>query len=417
VIDLCHQYKCQTNAHCELNQADQPECQCDPGFLLNADNQCVSDVEVGEVRLKLQVGTKTNPISGIGLRLDGSLVLVGKQQLQSLTKTGQIEWTLVWPNSGYGQAPVIDKEGKIFLATSSCHLLKIDRSGNIVWTYDHNTLEDCFLDTPLITSTGELFSSDGSHLLTKISPQGYFQSMTGLEEGIILSAAVDQMDRLYFYGTQGFVYDTNLNIQNQFSIGSAGILPYNQNSLIALSGTSMLFFDQIGTLVCYQLDDNNERFKHEFETGIAGNDFMNTLLIGENNQVYLISMNIDQSYDEKIFAFDDQGQLLFEFRFELPLQYCWIPGVLGKENKLFQACGNSLYALDATSGALLWTYTLTNQNDRFITPPLLADDGTLYVVTSEGYLYGIKTNSHLADSAWPRFGADNQNSFRVKNFD
>lgn len=45
--------------------------------------------------------------------------------------------------------------------------------------------------------------------------------------------------------------------------------------------------------------------------------------------------------------------------------------------------------------------------------PAIAADGTVYVGSSDCYLYAVQGGSPLAESPWPKFRHDNRNAGRV----
>ncbi|KLO21594.1 hypothetical protein X275_08630 [Marinitoga sp. 1197] len=67
---------------------------------------------------------------------------------------------------------------------------------------------------------------------------------------------------------------------------------------------------------------------------------------------------------------------------------------------------NYLYAINH-DGTLKWKI----RTNSFISSPAIGNDGTIYIGSNDGYLYAIYTTSKgLADSPWPKFQHDNQNT-------
>ena len=68
-----------------------------------------------------------------------------------------------------------------------------------------------------------------------------------------------------------------------------------------------------------------------------------------------------------------------------------------------------LYALNGESGEVIWTYQ-TGAGIRC--SPNIGADGTVYIGSDDGKLYAIAGSAPLADTPWPKYQADMQNSGR-----
>jgi hypothetical protein len=69
-----------------------------------------------------------------------------------------------------------------------------------------------------------------------------------------------------------------------------------------------------------------------------------------------------------------------------------------------------LYAL-SSDGAKKWE---VKTNGKFASSPVIAPDGTIYVVSDKGTLYAVESSSKgLAESPWPMEGHDPQRTGRA----
>ncbi len=68
------------------------------------------------------------------------------------------------------------------------------------------------------------------------------------------------------------------------------------------------------------------------------------------------------------------------------------------------------YALDAATGAKRWEF---KTDGGVISSPAIGADGTVYFGSHDGNLYALRGTSPLADSPWPKFRHDAQNSGRA----
>ena len=67
-----------------------------------------------------------------------------------------------------------------------------------------------------------------------------------------------------------------------------------------------------------------------------------------------------------------------------------------------------LYALDGGTGTLNWTFTTFGG----LTSPAIGEDCTVYVASEDRSVYAIAGSARLADSPWPKFQHDLQNTGR-----
>jgi hypothetical protein len=84
---------------------------------------------------------------------------------------------------------------------------------------------------------------------------------------------------------------------------------------------------------------------------------------------------------------------------------------IGSDGTVYVGSSDScLYAL-TPSGQLKWRY---KTGDEVYSSPAVGSDGTVYVGSYDNYLYAIRIDSRgLADSPWPKFHHDNQNTGRA----
>ncbi|MEO0080493.1 MAG: PQQ-binding-like beta-propeller repeat protein, partial [candidate division WOR-3 bacterium] len=69
-----------------------------------------------------------------------------------------------------------------------------------------------------------------------------------------------------------------------------------------------------------------------------------------------------------------------------------------------------LYAIKP-DGKLRWRY---RTEGPIYSSPAIGSDGTAYFGSNDGYLYAVQGSAPLADSPWPKFRHDNQNSGRTE---
>ena len=84
---------------------------------------------------------------------------------------------------------------------------------------------------------------------------------------------------------------------------------------------------------------------------------------------------------------------------------------LGADGVLYVgSADNKVYALDTEDGNKLWEFVTGGPVNS---SPTLSDDGVLYVGADDKNLYAIQASSGPADSSWPMFGQNAQNTGRL----
>lgn len=86
------------------------------------------------------------------------------------------------------------------------------------------------------------------------------------------------------------------------------------------------------------------------------------------------------------------------------------PAVVEDGTVYFGSDDGRCYAVNGQSGEMIWSYQ-TGAPVRC--SPNVAPDGTVYIGSNDGRLYAFAGTAPLADTPWPKFRADMQNSGRV----
>jgi len=138
--------------------------------------------------------------------------------------------------------------------------------------------------------------------------------------------------------------------------------------------------------------------------------------IGEDGTIYF------GSGDKHIYALNTNGTLKWRYKTKV---WDFTSPAIGADGVIYIGSSNRypywrthrdffhrnfyVYAINP-DGSLKWRYKVKSH----ISDPTLGPDGTLYFTCSKR-LYALQTTSlGLADSPWPKFGADNQNTGRVQ---
>ena len=105
---------------------------------------------------------------------------------------------------------------------------------------------------------------------------------------------------------------------------------------------------------------------------------------------------------------------ILKWRFQTGGVFGFISPAIGSDGTVYfgaeaGCCAGCLYALNP-DGTLKWRF---QTEDWVASSPAIGSDGTVYIGSGDGYLYAIQGSSSLADSPWPKFRHDNQNTGRI----
>lgn len=123
-------------------------------------------------------------------------------------------------------------------------------------------------------------------------------------------------------------------------------------------------------------------------------------VIGQDGSLYM-------GFDNCLYVFDSDGIGRWLFNAVV----CGSPAI-GADGKIyFGSSDGNFYVVDS-NGELEWKIYL---GGTWFSSPAINGDGIVYIGSDDGYLYAIYTESGgLANTSWPKFKADNQNTCRAR---
>ncbi len=311
----------------------------------------------------------------------------------------------------------IRSDGTIYVGGESV-LFALNPDGSLLWSYE----DVCQVGGMLIGTEGALYILD-SGILIALNESG--EKLWESDLDIILLGCISADGSVY-------VYESSLSspIENAVSLYPDGTLKWRRDCTIGFPcpypspavGEDGTIYD--AQMYLMAISDNGDclwNYKDCFNPSI-----------GSDESIYAVGY-YNNAKKNKVIAFDDSGKVAWEYKIPGEKRTVgYISPVVGADGTIYVGeCfyffwgwtpeeDYYLYALDNT-GRLLWTYSI----DGFLSnPPLLAQDGTLYLCTNSSLesdganskvkITALQTESMgLASSSWPRAGHDNQNTGRA----
>lgn len=302
--------------------------------------------------------------------------------LYAISVTGTEKWNysgngLAWPLS----SPALGNNGSIYASVQNS-FYKLDREGNLIWTYSPNvsSLTDGFFFTsPALNEQEELFvgasimlgSSSNKSKLLSFKNDGALKWEFELEEKYISSPVIGENGVIYITSTDGSLY---------FHLYA--VSPEGEEKWQIILGDTYL--------------DSNHYISSPYPA------------IGEDGTIYV------GGSDAELYAINPDGTIKWKF----PSQGMILSSpLIGADGTIYAgSSGSGFYALDP-DGTLKWEMP-PPAGETFWFHPVLADNGVLYIVytnqNNNAYnsgLLAINTSSPgLANSPWPMFGHDPRNT-------
>ena len=199
-------------------------------------------------------------------------------------------------------------------------------------------------------------------------------------------------------------FDSNDPDENPFDValsGSSTVLkwkfqtggPVRSSPAIGSNGTVY-----VGSLYLYALNpDGTQKWKFQ-----AGSSVCSSPAIGSDGTVYVGSTN------HYLYAINPDGTEKWKFKTG---QGIASSPAIGSDGTVYVGSYDDyLYAINS-NGIQKWKF---QTGGSVYSSPAIGSDGTVYVGSYDNYLYALYSDSMgLADSPWPKFRHDNQNTGRV----
>jgi len=345
---------------------------------------------------KWRYWTGAEVISSPAIGFEGTIYFGGGNRfLNALNKDGTLKWK--YETGAYvDSSPAIGTDGTIYFGSGDSYLYALNPDGTLKWKFDTNGF---IASSPAIGNDGIVFFGSGDGYLYALNSEGNLiwkynthshnskSPVIHIDGTIIINSSID---------FSGYLYAINPNgtLKWRYQTGSGGGL---SSPAIAKDGTIYSGSSELG--FCGFDTDGNLKFSLPLIL-IRG-----APAIGSDETIYVTSR------PGLLYALTSDNILKWEFDTG-SLSAPQSP-TIGSDGTIYVGVNYGyLYALNP-DGSLKRKYQLF---DRIRSSPAIGADGTIYVGSDDGYLYALPGfGSGLANSPWPKFQHDNQNTGRAGN--
>ncbi len=363
--------------------------------------EAVFSTKPGTLKWAFQTWGQVSCSAGIGQ--DGTIYIgsLDKWVYALDPVTGQEKWAVPTGNHVYS-CPAIGADGTVYFGSDDFNVYALDGiTGNKKWAFPTGAF---VYSSPAIGDDGTVFvgSQDQRvYALDGATGQKKWEFLAG--NSVSSSPALGDDGTVYFGSWDGRVYaldGTTGQKKWEFATGS------KVSSSPALGDDGTLYIGSWDDKV-YALDGATGQEEWEFLTGREVNS---SPIIGADGTVYV------GSEDGKVYALDGTTGLR-KWAFATGGNVGSSPA-LGADGTLYVGSGGWLggswsdtrvYALDGATGQEKWEFATGMWVDA---SPAIGTDGTIYIGSNDGSFYALESSSlgGLADSPWPKFRQNAQNS-------
>ncbi len=354
------------------------------------------------------------------------MTLLGTQLV--FAQEGTLKWKY-FTGGAIMSAPAIGIDSCVYFTNDDFYALY--PNGTVNWYKD--TSGTAFLTSPVIAPDGTMYEDVG-YSLAAFSPNGtvkWSTSVYSYSEALGNNIVLGADGTIYMSGADTTLraFDSSGNQKWTLKLlefaGVCAANPYNGT----IYATSYSYY----TSAVYAINPNGtiawKVYHLAFFTGIAP-DYMGNLYVGNEDGnlycftpwgtlkwIYTTSGEVGEpvlgedgtiyfgSQDGNLYALNPNGSLKWKYQTGNIIDGT---PTIGNDGVIyFGSYDDYVYALNP-DGILRWKY---DTGDFISSSPAIGSDGTLYIGGWNGYLYALYCSSTgLANSAWPKFQHDNQNT-------
>lgn len=337
----------------------------------------------------------------------------------ALNPDGTLKWSVPTPSSWFS-APAVGEDGTVYMVGGDGILYAVSDEGTIEWTAQTSG-ELYWIWSPSIGPDGTVYAATDAEVLYAFDPHGLEKwSFPGISRSLAVGkdgsiyGICEEEDSNYMValdpdGTVRSKLCVEGRILDGFALDSDGNVYFGTWNEVGW-GEDTSYFYAVS-------QDSSVKWRYPLYGG-----FLTGPVIGEDGTIYVCAEEVDTSgsswyidTDGYVYALSPDGEL--EWKLELNgSPYDFQTPAVGSDGTIYVAVTSydgGLYAI-SPSGNILWEITSRRYTDYFYaSAPAMASDGTLYI--TGGTIQAIETDSDgLADSPWPKFAGNAQNTGRAR---
>ena len=355
-------------------------------FVSNDPDDNPKDVPLNGGGLNWKFKTGDDVASSPAIGSDGT-IYVGSSDycLYAINPDGTQKWKFktTW---NVKSSPAIGSDGTIYVGSSDYCLYAINPDGTEKWKFRTGSY---VMSSPAVGSDETIYVGSGDDHLYAVNPDGTEKWKFKIGGDVRSSPAIGS-DGTIYVGSYRYLYALNPDGTQKWKFSTGG----NSSPAVGSDGTIYVG----GSRALYAINPDGT-LKWKFQTGGRVDS---SPAIGSDGTIYV------GSNDDRLYALNPDGTE--KWKFKTGYNVSSSPAI-GSDGAIYVGSDdNYLYVLNP-DGTQKWRFETGGRVDS---PLAIGSDGTIYVGSWDNYLYALNSYSMgLADSHWPKFHHDNQNTGRV----
>ncbi|HUU30027.1 MAG TPA: PQQ-binding-like beta-propeller repeat protein [archaeon] len=341
--------------------------------------------------LKWKYRTNSALYSSPAIGADGTLYFgTNGGYLYAINADSTLKW-MYQAGGSVNTSPAVGADGTIYFGSLDSCLYALNDDGSLKWKYQTGY---AIYSSPAIGADGTLYFGSYDDYFYALHSDGSLKWKYLTNRDVNSSPAIGADGTLYFGNRYGYLYALNADSTLKWKYQTSG----DVYSSPAVGADGTLYFGSQDKNFYALQSDGTLKWKYQtsgdvYSSPAVGAD--GTIYFGSND-TYLYALNADGSLKWK---YQTGGQILS-------------PPAICADGTLYFGSQYSLYALHS-DGSLKWNYPTAG---TVYSCPAIGVDGMVYFASSNGYLYAFDsgTGAGLADSPWPKFHHDAQNTGRAQ---
>jgi len=336
-------------------------------------------------------------------------------------------------------SPAIGFDGTIYFGSRDQYIYALNPDGNLKWKYQTTGEVE---SSPAIGSNGTVYIGSNDHFVYALNADGILKWRYETKDEVKSSAAIGLDGTIYIGSDDCYLYALSADGNLKWKYHSEDWI--RSSPVIGLEGTVYVCSNvrYADYFYLHALNrDGNLVWKNKINGGIASSPSIGsdgTIYLCSTNDAHVYAFNVDGSLRWKykiyshsspiigpnstiylggiigIHALNLDGNLEWETYLDLPFADLTSP-TIGSDGIIYAGSyypgSADFYAFDQ-DGTLKRKYYIGSTGKSC---PAISSDGTIYVGAKDGCLYALRGfSAGLANSPWPKFRHDNQNTGRTE---
>ncbi|MDG2213001.1 MAG: PQQ-binding-like beta-propeller repeat protein, partial [Verrucomicrobiota bacterium] len=330
--------------------------------------------------------------SSLAIGADGT-IYVGSydNKLYALNSDGTKKWE--FETSGPSEsAPAIGADGTVYVGSQDDKLYALNSDGTKKWEF---ATGGNIHSSPAIGANGVIYFGSEDNKVYALNSDGTKKWEFPALGRVQSSPSIGPDGVVYIGSNDNKVYALNPDGSKKWSFATGGDIGLTSPAI----GSDGTIYIGSSDNKLYALNPDGTK-KWEFATG--GN-IRSSPAIGANGTVYIGSM------DNNLYAINPGGSV--KWQIDLNGSLASSPAI-GIDDTIYIGGNDGIFRAIDKAGIIKWQ---NNIGAQIIYTAAVVSDGTIYFGADDNKLYALSSSSMgLADSPWPKFGQNNQNTHRSR---